>query len=274
MRITDFDIYRDLLKEKSGLSLTPDKSYLLESRLSPIAKKWGYTSMESMTLALQGVPDRHLVSDVVEAMTTNDTSFFRDGAPFDTLRDTILPWLVKKRAAQKKIRIWCAAAASGQEPYSVAITIKEKGLPPGWKTEILATDISSDAMEQARNGHYSQFEVQRGLGVHILLKYFEQDGTKWKIGDDLRKMVRFEQFNLLDSMKKLGMFDVILCRNVLSLFDDPVKKSVLEKLAGQLEKDGFLLLGKSESAAGFSDVLKPLPGTPGLHAFHDSLHHA
>ncbi len=273
MRITDFDVYRDLLQEKSGLNLTPEKSSLLESRLSPIAKKWGYISMETMTVALQGVPDKNLVNDVIEAMTTNDTSFFRDAATFNFLRDTALPYFIKKRSALKKIRIWSAGCASGQEPYSIALTVKEKGLPPGWTCEIIANDIAHESIEQGREGLFSQFEVQRGLSVHTLLKHFKQSDNKWKLQDDVRKMVKFDRFNLLDDMKKMGMFDIIFCRNVLSLFDEPLRKNVLKRLSARLEKDGFLFLGKNETTIGLSEELKPIKAVPGLHAFKDSLHH-
>ncbi len=273
MRITDFDVYKDLLREKSGLNLSPEKSSLLESRLSPIAKKWGYISMETMTVALQGVPDRNLVNDVVEAMTTNDTSFFRDLAVFEFLRETALPYFIKKRSNVKKIRIWSAACSSGQEAYSVALTVKEKGLPPGWICNIIGTDISHDSIEQARAGVFSQFEVQRGLSIHTLLKYFKQDGSKWLLHEDVRKMVSYDRFNLMDDMKKMGMFDIILCRNVLSLVDDKLRKDILKRLSAHLEKDGFLFLGKGESVVGMSEDLKAVKGVPGLHAFKDSLHH-
>ncbi len=273
MRITNFEIYRDILKEKSGLDLTLDKSYMLESRLSPVSKKWGYLSFEAMTTALQGVPDKNLVNDIVEAMTINDTAFFRDDEPFNALRDVVLPYLLKKRSAEKKIRIWCAACSSGQEPYSAALTIREKGLPAGWKTEILGTDIASDILEQAKSAVYSQFEVQRGLPLLTLLKYFTQDDTKWVLQDDVRKMARFDYFNLMDDVKKLGTFDVIFCRNVLSFFEDKTKKKVLEKVASRLEKDGFLFLGKTETTIGLSEAFKPLPGVAGLYAFADGPHH-
>lgn len=274
MRITDFDIYKDLLREKSGLNLTPENSYMLESRLSPVAKKWGYTSMETMTIALQGVPDKKLIYDVIEAMTTNDTSFLRDVTPFNILRDTMMPYFISKRAKQKKIRIWSAACASGQEPYSIALTMKDKGIPPGWKIEILATDISRDSVDRGREGVYSQFEVQRGLSIHMLLKHFKQDDEKWKLNEDLRKLVKFEYYNMLDDMKKLGKFDIIFCRNVLSLFDEKTRKAVLSKLSERLEKDGFLVLGKNENTIGLSEDFKSLPDAGGVHAFRDSLHQA
>lgn len=273
MKISDFDLYRDLLKEKSGLALTQDKSYLLESRLSPIAKKWGYESLEAMTVKLRGVPDRSLINDIVEAMTTNETSFFRDIKPFDLFKETILSYLKQARTARKKIRIWCAASSSGQEPYTLAIVLKEAAVHfPGWSFEILATDISNDILAQAREGVYSQFEVQRGMPIALLLKYFTQNGDKWRINEDVRKMVKFEQFNLLDSMARLGTFDVVFCRNVLIYFDETTKAKVLNNMAKQLEPDGFLMLGGAETVIGITDVFKPLPDKRGIYVQQNSPH--
>lgn len=273
MKISDFDLYRDLLKEKSGLSLTQDKAYLLESRLSPIAKKWGYDSLDAMTAKLRGVPDRNLVGDVVEAMTTNETSFFRDIKPFDLFRQTVLPCMKQARASRKKLRIWCAASSSGQEPYTLAIILKEAAVQfPGWSFEILATDISNEILNQAREGVYSQFEVQRGMPITLLLKYFTQSGDKWRINDDIRKLVKFENFNLLEPMSRLGVFDVVFCRNVLIYFDEPTKGKVLDNIARQLEPDGFLVLGGAETVIGITDAFKPMPDCRGLYVHKNSPH--
>lgn len=266
MRISDFDLYKDLLKRKSGLTLTSDKSYLLDSRLTPVAKKWGYANLDAMTLVLRGVPDNGLVKDVVEAMTTNETSFFRDTKPFDLFNNTILPYLHKKRAAKKSFSIWSAAASSGQEPYSLSMLIKEKGpLFSGWNIRLLGTDLSTEILDHASKGVYSQFEVQRGLPIQMLMKYFDQAGDSWVIKDEIRKMVRYEQFNLLDDMSKFGTFDVIFCRNVLIYFDELTKKGVLEKLAARLEPDGFLVLGGAETVLGITDVFKVAESYRGLY---------
>ncbi|HRQ61397.1 MAG TPA: CheR family methyltransferase, partial [Alphaproteobacteria bacterium] len=190
MRLVDFDIYRDLLKERSGLTLTPDKCYLLESRLSPVAKKWGYNSLDTMTIALQAVPDKKMVKDIVEAMTTNETSFFRDQGPFDRLKEIVLPHMLKNRINHRRMRIWCAAASSGQEPYTIAMILKEMDTQfLGWRNEILGTDISEDILARARDGLYTQFEVQRGLPIQLLMKYFTQQGEKWQIADSLHKAI-------------------------------------------------------------------------------------
>ncbi len=272
MRITDFDIYQHLLKEKSGLVLVQDQSYLLDSRLMPIAKKWGFSSLDAMTAVLHGVPDKDLVYDVVEAMTTKDTSFFRDTWPFHMFRDEILTMLKKVRGSQKKIKIWCAAAATGQEPYSLGLMFKERGADfAGWKLDILSTDISVEALEQSKIGIYSQFEVQRGLPVRLLLKHFKQvDDINWQISSDLRKMVRHQTFNLLDNMSALGKFDMIVCRNVLGEFDAPLRKKTLEKLGNQLEKDGFLFLGNGEKPE--NDAFRPLHEKRGVWVLQDSPH--
>ena len=267
MRITDFEVYGDLLKEHSGLALSPDKSYLIESRLNPVAKKWDFASLDAMTIALQGVPEKELVNDIVEAMTTNETSFFRDNTPFDIFRDDVLPILQEKRAAQKNLNIWCSAASSGQEPYSLAMILKE--LEPtsykGWRTSIKATDLSTEIIEQAKEGLYSQFEVQRGLPIQMLMKYFTQEEEKWRLKDEIRKMVEYGIFNLLDSMAGLGTFDVIFCRNVLIYFDDQTKADVLARMKNILTPDGFLFLGGAETVLGLTEAFKPLPGKRGLY---------
>lgn len=266
MRITDFDIYKDLLKEKSGLTLTPDKSYLLDSRLTPVAKKWNFASLDVMTATLRGMPDKKLIIDIVEAMTTNETSFFRDTKPFDNFRDIVLPHLLKERAKQKSIRIWCAAASSGQEPYSLAMLLKEQGAKlAGWKIEIVATDISLDILDKAKKGEYTQFEVQRGLPITLLIKYFEQKGDVWALKPDVRNMIKFDYFNLLEDMAKLGTFDVIFCRNVLIYFDQPTKTVVMDKMAKRLQSDGFLFLGGAETVLGLTDSFKPLANARGLY---------
>lgn len=273
MKITDFDIYKDLLKEKSGLVLTQDKSYLLESRLNPVAKKWGYASLDAMTMAIHGVPDKELIRDIVEAMTTNETSFFRDTRPFDIFKETVLTYMKSARTSRRSIRIWCAAASSGQEPYTIAMILKDAAAAfPGWNFEIVATDISHDILDQAREGRYTQFEVQRGLPIQLLMKYFKQEGDRWQISDDIRKMVKYDYFNLLEPMTKLGTFDVIFCRNVLIYFDEATKGMVLGNMAKQLEKDGFLFLGGAETVLGITDAFKPVPDRRGLYAAKDSAH--
>lgn len=266
LKISDFEVYRELLYAKSGLTLTPDKSYLLESRLTPIAKKWGYPTLEAMALALRAVPDQKLVGDIVEAMTTNETSFYRDTKPFQIFEKEVLPHLLKTRTVTKRIRIWCAAASSGQEPYSLAMQLLEKkALWAGLNIDIVATDISHDILNIARAATYTQFEVQRGLPITHLMKYFTQNGDKWTLKDEVKKMVRFDYFNLLDPMARLGTFDVIFCRNVLIYFDEKTKAQVLDAMAKQLPADGFLFLGGAETVLGISQKFAPMPNQRGLY---------
>ncbi len=268
MRINNFDLYQELLKSKSGLVITPDKSYLLESRLGPIAKKWGYATLDAMTDALRGLPDKAIVEDIVDAMTTNETSFFRDQRPFDVFKDFVLPNLVQKRQAQKKLRFWCAAASSGQEPYSICMILKdhETSILNGWRTEFIATDISHEILTQAKDGLYSQFEVQRGLPIKMLMQYFKQEDEKWRISDAIKAMVKYEYFNLLDEMTGLGNFDIIFCRNVLIYFDTETKANILERMAKQLAPDGYLFLGGAETVVGITNAFKPVPDQRGLYA--------
>ncbi len=265
MRISDFDLYKDLLKEKSGLTLTPDKSYLLDSRLTPIARKWGFDNLDAMTIAIRGVPKPDLIKDVVEAMTTNETSFYRDSKPFDQFRDIVLPHMLKNRST-KKVRIWCAAASTGQEPYSLAMLLKENAAKlPGWSFEIIATDIDTNVLETAKKAEYSQFEVQRGLPIQMLMKYFDQRGDRWALKDDIKKMVQYKYFNLLESMASLGKFDIVFCRNVLIYFDRETKAKVLQNIAGLLPDDGFVFLGGAETVLGVTDAFKLMENTRGVY---------
>ena len=264
MKPADFELYAKLLKDKSGLVLTPDKTYLLESRLSPVAKKWGFASIDEMTLKLSGIADPKMVNDIIEAMTTNETSFFRDTRPFDIFRDTMLPYMRENRPG-RRLRIWCAAASSGQEPYTIGMILKElEAQFPGWSYDIVATDISHDILEQAKEGLYSQFEVQRGLPIQLLMKYFTQiDGQKWQITDDLKRMIKYQYFNLLDPMAALGKFDIIFCRNVLIYFDEATKGDVLKRMSMQMADDGLLMLGGAETVLGITDAFSPIQNVRG-----------
>jgi chemotaxis protein methyltransferase CheR len=272
MKVADFELYKSLLYDKSGLVITPDKSYLLDSRLTPIAKKWNYPSLDMMTLQLRAIPDPKLVKDIVEAMTTNETSFFRDTKPFTLFQETVLPHMIQARAAKKTIRIWCAASSSGQEPYSLSMILKDKEAQlKGWRFEIIATDLSEDILAQARKATYSQFEVQRGLPIQYLMKYFTQVGETWQLKDEIKSMVKFSTFNLLDEMTRMGQFDIIFCRNVLIYFDEKTKGGILGKMEKQLEKDGFLLLGGAETVLGITDKFVPMPDKRGLYIKNPAL---
>ncbi|MTH95820.1 protein-glutamate O-methyltransferase CheR [Roseibium sp. RKSG952] len=265
MTPAEFDFLREFLKARSGLVLSEDKQYLVESRLLPVVRTGALETLSNLIGVLRRGGNRKLETDVVEAMTTNETFFFRDKTPFEHFKDTMLPSLMEARASSKALRIWCAAASSGQEPYSLAICLREaQARMPGWRTRILGTDLSAEVLDKARKGIYSQFEVQRGLPIQMLLKYFEQKGDLWQINATLRAMVEWKALNLLESFSYLGEFDIIFCRNVLIYFDQPTKTEVLARLAKSLPEDGFLVLGAAETVVGLTDAFKPVPGKRGL----------
>ncbi|MGY3235731.1 chemotaxis protein methyltransferase CheR [Bradyrhizobium sp. USDA 4472] len=265
MTPADYDYLRKFLKERSGLDLSPDKQYLVESRLLPLARKASLPGISDLVLKIRN-GDGRLATDVVEAMTTNETFFFRDRIPFDHLRDSIVPGLIKARAARKSLRIWSAASSTGQEPYSIAMCLKEMGAAlAGWRIEIVATDLSQDVLEKCKTGIYSQFEVQRGLPIQLLMKYFTQSSDVWQLNADVRSMVQFRQLNLLQDFSHLGTFDVIFCRNVLIYFDQDTKAMIFERMAKGLEADGTLLLGAAESVVGITDAFRPASDRRGLY---------
>ncbi|MBR0704482.1 protein-glutamate O-methyltransferase CheR [Bradyrhizobium diazoefficiens] len=269
MTPTEYEYLRKFLKDNSGLDLSADKQYLIESRLLPLARKAGLSGIPELVQKLQGGA-RQLITDVVEAMTTNETFFFRDKVPFDHFRDTIMPEVIKARAARRSVRIWCAAGSTGQEPYSLAMCLKEMGAAlTGWRIEIIATDLSQEVLEKAKAGIYSQFEVQRGLPIQMLVKYFKQTGETWQVNPELRAMIQHRQLNLLHDFSQLGTFDVIFCRNVLIYFDQDTKINIFNRLARQIEPDGFLVLGAAETVVGLTDTFRPIPERRGLYKPND-----
>ncbi|HEX8166063.1 MAG TPA: protein-glutamate O-methyltransferase CheR [Beijerinckiaceae bacterium] len=262
----EFDFLRAFLKGRSGLALSPEKRYLVESRLAPVCERNGLAALSDLVRRLKSAADPALERAVVEAMATNETFFFRDRAPFDLFRDVLLPRCLATQGATRRIRIWCAAASTGQEPYSIAMLLKEAGpRVAGWSFEIVATDIAGGVLEKAKAGLYSQFEVQRGLPIGILLKHFTQVGESWQLSPAIRAMVDFRPANLLQDFSRLGTFDVIFCRNVLIYFDQPTKADVLRRLAGVLNPGGGVLLGAAETVIGLSDALMPHPEHRGLY---------
>ena len=266
MNVTDFELIAQLLKERSGLALGKDKGYLLESRLNPVARKWNFSGFDELAQAIRTSQDEGLLSDVTEAMTTNESFFFRDQKPFDQFRDIVLPYLLENRAAATPIRIWCAACSSGQEPYSLAMLLKEQEAKiAGRPIEILATDLSRSILDKARAGQYSQFEVQRGLPITLLVKYFKQVGDRWEIDPAIRKMVTLQQFNLLHDPSQLGQFDVVFCRNVLIYFDQATKTQVLDRVADRMPDDGFLYLGGAETVLGTTKRFQVVAGQRGVY---------
>jgi chemotaxis protein methyltransferase CheR len=231
-----------------------------------VVRKAGLTSLAELVTALKAVPSSALATTVVEAMTTNESFFFRDKLPFENFREVLLPALLAARAQERHIRIWCAAAATGQEPYSLAMALKEMGSKlAGWNIEIFSTDISSAALEKAKAGLYSQFEVQRGLPIQMLVKYFTQVGDQWQISPEIRNMVTYRHFNLLQDFAGFGMFDVIFCRNVLIYFDQETKITVLNRLARSVRGDGYLMLGAAETVVGLTAAFKPMAAHRGVY---------
>jgi chemotaxis protein methyltransferase CheR len=261
----DYEYLRKVLKDRSGLDLSADKQYLIESRLLPLSRKSGLSGISELVQKMKG-GSADLTTQVVEAMTTNETFFFRDKLPFEHFRDSIMPEILQARASRRSIRIWCAAGSTGQEPYSLAMCLKEMSAAiSGWRIEILATDLSQEVLEKSKAGIYSQFEVQRGLPIQLLVKYFKQIGEFWQINADIRAMVQHRQLNLLHDFSQLGGFDVVFCRNVLIYFDQDTKVNIFNRLAKVTEPDGFLALGAAETVVGLTDVFKPYPERRGLY---------
>ena len=259
----DYEYLQRLLKDRSGLMLSADKQYLIESRLLPLARKSGLSGIGELVQKLKNGSET-LTVDVVEAMTTNETFFFRDKIPFENVRDTVLPQLLKARANRRSLRIWCAAASTGQEPYSLAMLLKQ-ALPPGWRAEILATDLSQEVLEKAKSGMYTQFEVQRGLPIQLLVQNFKQVGDVWQLNPDIRAMVRFQQTNLLHEFSHFGVFDIIFCRNVLIYFDQATKIDVFNRMQRVSEADGYLFLGAAETVIGLTDAYRAAPDLRGVY---------
>ncbi|GGB33062.1 chemotaxis protein methyltransferase [Roseibium aquae] len=265
MTPTEFEFLKKFLKTRSGLVLSNDKQYLVESRLLPVARTAKLETLSALVQSLQRGGNRSMEENVVEAMTTNESFFFRDKTPFEHFKDTMLPHLLESRARTRAIKVWCAACSTGQEPYSLSIVLKEEAARvAGWRIRILGTDLSNEVLDKAKAGIYSQFEVQRGLPIQLLLKYFEQKGDVWQINPGLRAMVEWRKLNLLESFSHLGEFDIVFCRNVLIYFDQPTKTEILDRLAKSLPEDGYLVLGAAETVVGLTEAFKPVPGKRGL----------
>ncbi len=266
MKPDDFAFFTKYIYDQTGLVLGPDKMYLIESRLAPLARKYNVANIDLLVGQLRSARTSDLQRDIVDAMMTNESFFFRDGKPFDQFRQLVLPGLLQSRAAKKSFRIWCAAASTGQEPYTLAMILKEEAAKlAGWRVEIVGTDISHDALERAKSGLYTQFEVQRGLPIQLLVKYFKQQGDKWQIAPEIRSAVQYRSFNLLTEFASLGSFDVIFCRNVLIYFDQKTKGTILDRMAKLLPADGLLYLGGAETVLGVTERFQPMPAQRGIY---------
>jgi len=272
MKPEDFDLFAVLVKQRSGLVLSRDKAYLLESRLTPVARKWNLKTLDDLATQVRDKREETLLRDITEAMTTNESFFFRDQKPFDQFRNLLLPQLLKSRAAKKQIRIWSAAASSGQEAYSLAMILTEEAAKlQGWKIDIVGTDLSSEIIDRAKSGIYSQFEVQRGLPVTLLVKYFQQIAAdKWQVKDNIRSMVQYKTLNLLTDFGPVGVFDIVYCRNVLIYFDQPTKSKVLDAIANVMAPDAALFLGGAETVLGITNRFKPMDNERGLYVMAGS----
>jgi chemotaxis protein methyltransferase CheR len=262
----DFDYISGMLRNLSGLILTQEKAYLLESRLMPVSRRHNLQSVDELIEMVRSTKKQELITEIMEAMTTNESFFFRDTKPFDLFRNEILPQLMENRSGTKSFRIWCAAASSGQEPYTLAIILKEEAAKlAGWRHEIVGTDISKDILARASAGVYSQFEVQRGLPIQFLIKYFDKIEDQWQIKPDIRNLVNYKYYNLLDDLTSLGKFDIVFCRNVLIYFDAETKGKVLSGIADLMPDDGLLFLGGAETVLGISDRFRPVKGQRGVY---------
>ncbi len=252
---SDFDYVRELVRRQSAIVLDPGKEYLVESRLLPLARSSGDGSIAAMVSRMRREPAGRLAAQVVDAMTTNETSFFRDNHPFDALAKHVLPALIQARGAERCLDVWCGAASSGQEPYTICMVLREVlAGRPGWRTSLLATDLSTEMLERTKAARYSQLEVNRGLPVTMLVKHFDKVGTQWQVKPELRSMVQTRPLNLAAPFPAMGSFDVVFLRNVLIYFDTPTKRAVLERVRRVLRPDGFLFLGGAETTLTIDDA--------------------
>jgi chemotaxis protein methyltransferase CheR len=271
MKPGSFEALATLLHAGSGLLIGPDKMYLLESRLGPVLKRHGLANLDALAdqvrMPLPGsLRPSPVQQEVIEAMTTNESFFFRDEKPFTHFRTHAMPRLLTARSPGTRLRIWSAAASTGQEAYSLAMILTDmQPLLAHRPVEIIGTDIAREQLGRAQEGLYTQFEVQRGLPIQNLVKYFRKDGLNWRVADSLRAMVQFRLWNLLSDLRPLGQFDVVFCRNVLIYFDQPTKARALEAIARQMPEDGLLYLGGAETVLGITDVFAPVPGERGVY---------
>lgn len=255
---TEFLFIRDLLKEETAIVLETGKEYLVETRLVPIVRSAGLESVSDLIQAIRLGQHEPLKRKVIEALTTNETSFFRDIEPFEVMRTVVIPELIERRKVGKTISIWCAAASTGQEPYSLAMLFKES-LPPGYTVKIYATDIATHVLEKAKNGKFSQHEVNRGLPAVYLVKYFTKKGNDWILKDEIRNMVQFSELNLIKPFHGIPPVDIVFIRNVLIYFDLATKRDILQRVRALLRPDGYLFLGSAETTLHIDDAFSRAP---------------
>jgi chemotaxis protein methyltransferase CheR len=255
----EFNYIRTMVREQSALVLEPGKEYLVESRLDSLARREGAASIQALLARVRADASGGLQRKVVEAMLTAETTFFRDVRPFDSLRKVVLPELLARRTSDRSLNLWCAATAAGQEPYSVAMMLRED-FPStvGWNVRFIASDLSRELLQRAREGRYSQLEVNRGLPAAMLIKYFRKSGSEWQINPGIRSMLEFQEINLAKPWPVLPSMDIILMRNVLIYFDMQTKKVILERARRLLKPEGYLFLGGSETTVGLDESFEPV----------------
>jgi chemotaxis protein methyltransferase CheR len=253
---SDLGYIRELVRARSAIVIDPSKSYLVESRLTPLLRRNGLGSLGDLVARLRRDPAGHLEDLVVDAMTTNETTWFRDVHPWTALERVILPEVFQRRAAQRTLTIWSAACSSGQEPYSLAMLLKDRfpQYVSAWNVRIIATDLSAEMLGRAAAGRYTQLEVNRGLPAPMLVRHFQRDGAHWQVNDDIRRMVEFRALNLLEPWGFLPPTDLLFLRNVLIYFDLDVKREILRRVRTTLRPDGYLFLGSAETTLHVDDT--------------------
>jgi len=261
----EISVLADLARRRTGVVIDSDKTYIIESRLAPIARKQGFITLGELVADLQQRQHETLIWATVEALASTETQFFRDRTPFQQIAAEVLPALARK--GRQTVRAWCAGCSTGQEPYSLAIMAEEeRGKHGPMGIDILGTDISERCLEKAIAGIYTQFEVQRGLPSRLLVKYFDKVDDHWVLSGRIRQGVRLERQNLMTEIKGSGPFDLVMCRNVVSAFDPATARGVLEQIAGALAPDGYLIMGAYETSAHHSPAFRSIPGLRGLYA--------
>jgi chemotaxis protein methyltransferase CheR len=254
----EFAFISGLVRRDAAIVLEEGKEYLVEARLLPLARQSGLPTVSEFVSQAQQRPDMSVNEKIVDALTTNETSWFRDNEPYAALNSTVLPDLMPSRANNRSLKIWSAACSSGQEPYSLAMVLAD-GLPAGWTYDITATDISAEMLTRAEKGQFTQLEVNRGLPAAMLIKHFERVGAHWKVSPALRKQVAFKRLNLAAPLPAMPQFDVVFLRNVLIYFDVETKRSVLQRVANVMRPDGWLFLGAAETTIGIDDRWERVP---------------
>lgn len=257
MKTENFNFVRDFLRLRSGIVLEEAKAYLVQARLGPVVRRFGLDSVDSLIEKLRRSPEEELHREVLEAMVTTETSFFRDVHPFETLKSVIIPRLIRARRETRELHFWSAACASGQEIHSLAMLLREN-FPElqGWKLMLLASDVSQEMLDRTKRGLYSQLEINRGVPTRLLVRYFNREGLSWRLDESIRSMVDVRKLNLIEALPYLPKMDIIFLRNVLIYFDMETRRAIIDKISRHLKKDGYLFVGGAETMIGLNDTLR------------------